>query len=160
MNTWQEICMQAVEREGAIEEDETDQQSRKLILAASFWIREREDTTTKSRKEITSLKMQDDQGLAVSLQTWARKKYQILRCQCEINQQDSCTQIKAQDQSKMKLIYRAGVARMVDGKHPRPFRGKRGDHECKAQDLHPVGQKFWLIDCYHVNISKVHDIIT
>lgn len=59
MNTSQEICMQAVEREGATE-DETEQQSRKLILAASFGIRDREVTATKSRKEITSLKMQDD----------------------------------------------------------------------------------------------------
>lgn len=39
MNIWQEICMQAAEREWTIEE--TKQQWRKLILAASFWIGER-----------------------------------------------------------------------------------------------------------------------
>lgn len=45
--------MQAVKRERAIQGNEGEQQYRKLVLAASLCIREREVTDTKSRKEIT-----------------------------------------------------------------------------------------------------------
>lgn len=59
---------------------------------------------------------------------------------------------------KINLRYGDWMTRWAHLKYLQPFRGKRGDHECKAQSLHLFGKKFGLIDCYHANISEVHNI--